>query len=94
MGKVWCVAWIDKTQNPWRTMWCATKRGKRPDERAVGDETRCDHVVMFRGDDARRMPTCAECREAVRRSEETRRRKLVREALALGAADMRRARGK
>jgi len=49
--------------------WCALKPGTTLDSEAVADATACDHWVMLRIGAARRMPTCKECREALRRTE-------------------------
>lgn len=61
---VWCVAWKDRETG--RTEWCATKRGRVPDESATSDETRCNHYVTLRIGSEQREPTCPECRKRMR----------------------------
>lgn len=51
---VWCVQH--------RGGWCATYRGRRPDPRALSDQTRCGHFVVARIGSERGEPDCVECR--------------------------------
>ena len=69
--KVWCVQWREieriESHRTIKTEWCATFRGAKPDHNAVSDRTACGMVVVFRFGDAKRQPTCGDCKLVVAR---------------------------
>jgi len=59
MRSVWCVRWIDRETK--KDGWCATYYQK-PSEDAWRDKTLCNNFVIMRLGEAKRIPTCPECK--------------------------------
>lgn len=59
LGDVWCVQH--------REGWCATATGKQHREDATNVRTRCLQYVVLPMGSERRVPTCVECIEAMKR---------------------------
>lgn len=57
-----CVAW-SKWQNGRRgaTMYCALPEGSELDPDAIGDETICGYIVVYRIGSIDGEPTCPDC---------------------------------
>lgn len=72
---VWCVKWSrrDDTGKTVEQGWCATFRNAKPSPDANSDRTACGMYVCMRGDSAKRMPTCEDCKPVVARRRSHRR---------------------
>ena len=69
--KPWCVQWVQDQDEDGTIQkkqgWCATYRNGRPTENAFSDKTACGRFVILRVGEARRPPTCEECRKRIAR---------------------------
>lgn len=65
---VWCVKWkMSAVSGSDKGGWCSTWRGHPPSKTAWYDKTACGRIVHLRIGEAKRQPTCKDCKRNVAR---------------------------